>query len=272
MPGGRRPTIISSGGLPQQAHNYAAGYRALEFRRPINLGKGETLHDPETGKQYLGPTPQNRIPTQVHPREFGRMVRNLDTALTNVPQHKVREAQDWYARAHDQATIIGRKAGAGSNATHVGAGVLAALSPGVEWSNNVDVAHHIATHGYVPSHYGGYKTGADKARRIMAGEPNDSVLGHLKTGNFAHNIEDPSDSSFATIDSHQHNAAVGWKHPWKSTVYGLQTRSRYDTLVRATQAVAKRHDLPTTAAQAASWTGWKENNTGVNGSNYPVRW
>lgn len=270
--GGRKPDIVSKGGLPQQAHNYEAGYRAVDFRRPISLGRGETLHDPETGQQYQGPTALNRIPTEVHPREFGRMVRNLDTALRQVPAHKVREAQDWYARAHEEATKVGRKAGAGHNATKVGAGVIAALSPGVDWDQNVEVAHHIAEYGYVPKTYGGYKASADKARRVMAGEPNDEVLGHLKTGNFAHNIEDPSDSSFVTVDSHQHNAAVGWKHPWKSNVYGLQNRKRYDILARATQAVAQRHDLPATAAQAASWTGWKENNTGWRGSNYPVRY
>lgn len=271
--GGRKPTIEYKGGQPQQMHNYEAGFRAVEFRRPVSLGRGETLHDPETGREYRGPTPLNRIPTRTTPGEYSRMVNNLDTALRSVHPAKVREAHDWYLRAHDEAGKVGRAAGASSNRAHeVGAGVLAALSPGVDWDQNVEVAHHMANHGFAPATYGGYKASADKARRVMAGEEPDEVLGHLKTGNFYHNIKDPSDGSYATIDTHQHNAAVGWKHPWKSSVFGLSNRNRYDTLVRATQQVAKRHDIPVTAAQAGAWVGWKQNNQGYTGSNYPTRY
>lgn len=270
------PQTIYKGGKAQQAHNYAAGYRALEFRRPDPY-----TVDPDTGEHYRIPTPYNRIPTKVTPREMAGMVRNMETAMRNVPESKVREAQDWYARAHEHAHHVGRLAGFhGDEAVRQGAGIIAAMSPSVKWDDNVEQAKSFARTGVHGDMYTGYPGGGIKAQRIRSGEDIDKVLGPMKTGHFAHNLIDPEDSSHVTVDTHQHNAAVGWKHPWrpvdaagnKFDPYGLGARSRYDIIARATQHVARSAGLPAPVAQSVIWHGWKAGNTGWEGSNYPVRW
>jgi hypothetical protein len=187
----------------------------------------------------------------LHPMQQALMTRNVEHAVRSASPDEVRQGMDWYKRAHDVANEVGR------GNVRKGAGIIAALSPQTEWTENVRMARQLADTGNAT----GYITRAEvgKAKRILEGEDPETVLPmQAKTGHFFRNINDPSDPSAVTIDRHAHDLAMGRR-------YGANPRAlgaigRYQTFVGAHMSATHRlsdMNLVPNQTQAISWVRWR---------------
>lgn len=160
-----------------------------------------------------------------------------------------REGSEWYPKVHD-ATAKGARRFKLDSTLH-GAGVVAAVSPQMDWdNNNIHAFSELASlkqhhwDAIARSNAAGKRTaevsdllrgmsisrapdsGLLKAHRIMLGEHPDSVLDPRsapKTNSFAHNIADPSATvnphtgrTLATIDGRAHDIGINRMLPWEA--------------------------------------------------------
>jgi hypothetical protein len=187
----------------------------------------------------------------LHPRQFGTMVRNIERSVRMGSDTDIEEGKLWYPRAQEIAHEIG------GGDIRKGAGILAVTSPQVPWSENVRMARDIGrtgtTKGFITQETIG------KARRMLEGEDPETILPmKQKTGHFYRNIKDPSDPTAVTIDRHAHDLAVGKQ--WGSQDRGLAAIGRYNTFVDAHMKASQRlSDIGLTPpqTQAVGWVNWR---------------
>ena len=200
---------------------------------------------PTLGQQFVA---MNAL-KDPNPRWAARRLRNL---FRDAPDHVVSDALTWYDQAHETAARGARQMGL---STHQGAGIMAAISPGSEYSGtNVPAFHELGvlrdTHGLMDivrdsavgigtkSPEGGHRSlEADevlqkyaphlratsdaaimKADRIASGERWEDVLPRdsaPKTHSFATNIEHPDRDSYVTVDGRHSDILVDRMRPWR---------------------------------------------------------
>lgn len=148
----------------------------------------------------------------------------------------------------------------------VGAAVFAALSPNNDyWGNlrNTDDLLAAAAAGkglddFKVSTYGNNKR---KAWRIAHGEDPDKLITALKTSNFFHNIADPTDPRYVTIDGHMHNIWFGKRAPIQSknpAVRVVKVDNRmYPVIADGIKAFACEHGLLPCEMQGVLWQTWR---------------
>ncbi len=158
---------------------------------------------------------------------------------------QIAAGREWYPMARNLALIIGR------GDIRMGAGIIAALSPQKSWTINQRLAWQTMS-GVVSGQVG---DAVRKAERIMQGEDPAFVLpSGKKTWHFFHNIAEPENAKFVTIDRHAYRVAS----------FGCDNRSAkitpkiYTEMVLAYQAAADiLHEVPSTV-QAVTWLVAKE--------------
>jgi len=224
--------------------------------------------DNKYGVLFQGGWPRDSAPSAVRglaTRQFNTMVTNVETILGQSTAQEVRAGREWYPSGQDHSRRMGKLAGhrIDSDATDVGAGVIAALSPSVEWDLNLINAHSMATTGRTFEPYGKVQT--DKASDMLRGaNPEDTVITggsegrnpRNKSYHFYRNLKDPSDPAWVTVDRHAHDAATG--SVITGGERGLSATGRYDKFADIYRTAAARQgmDLPSTA-QAQTWGTWK---------------
>lgn len=159
---------------------------------------------------------------------------------------EVAAGEGWYRVAHEEARSIGRNAGyRGEQALHVGAGVLAALSPTVSWPLNVQGAHLLAADiEAVPA---GYYSNHEKARRIIRKGTVWDVLSGPKVVPFARCIIDPDTYNVddVVVDTWMLRATGTWPF-----------RGRKATIPNVQRAIANKahvYEQPYATIQAITW-------------------
>jgi hypothetical protein len=176
-------------------------------------------------------------------------VMNIRAKLANASSEDIKAGRHWYSNAYDHAVRIG-----GGN-VEKGAGILAALSPALEWDANVEGGHHVAKTG-TPFYL---QTGANnkKALRILNGEHPLDVLGGHKVKSFYHNILNPDDPHEVTIDRHAHDIAIAkpfGKKGDKKADLGLSAAGRYNHFKEAYLIAAQQQGIAIpNQLQAATW-------------------
>jgi hypothetical protein len=180
-----------------------------------------------------------------------------------------------------------------------GSGLVAAVSPNMDWErNNIDAfgelkslkSHHWDTIMAAPTHKNrskaderkvgeaqdivrGMSIGStsianlQKAGRIIRGEHVDTVLDPRtapKTYNFAHNIHDPHDRAYATIDGRAFDTLTNRLRPWTagrgiSSSHLKRGTSRYEHAVDIFQGVGSGFGVPASEIQAVAWEHTKQN-------------
>lgn len=191
--------------------------------------------------------------TDVGPRQGPARKRQVVNSVINVHDlgtpAEQRAGSEWYPKVHE-ATAKGVRKHKLDSVLH-GAGVVAAVSPQMDWDNNN--IHAFGELASLKSHQwdaiarsagGGKRTpevasilkgmsisrapdsGLLKAHRIMRGEHPDAVLDPRsapKTNSFAHNIADPSATvnphtgrALATIDGRAHDIGINRMLPWEA--------------------------------------------------------
>jgi hypothetical protein len=219
---------------------------------PVAHGYKRVL--PKAGSKNIGAwDPTNSMGARIdklHPNQFSRMVHNVTHAVKTASPEDVRSGMDWYKRAHDFATDIGK------GDVQRGAGAIAILSSQVGWNENQRMARQLRDTGTAS---GGFVTGrqVSQARDVLEGaaRPEQHLPMDRKTGNFYKNIVNPEDPESVTIDRHAHDITVG--RVLGSADRGLQTPTRYNTFAEAHKSAAGNLGMIPSQAQAIGWVNWR---------------
>lgn len=159
---------------------------------------------------------------------------------------------DWYKDANALAVEL---APANPNAA---AGVIAALSPMMDWEQNKVVARRAYADGKAS---GALFSNCKKADRILAGERPEDVLGGNKVRAFYSIIADPS-STAVCVDRHAFDIAVG-RVTNNESRQALSRKGVYESFanayVRAARVIVRETGMDVTAAQvqAVTWVTWR---------------
>ena len=151
-------------------------------------------------------------------------------------------AMDWYPCAKRECEVIAHSLGI---EFEVFVGVVAALSPQMNWKYNVQEAVKLCKGRACL----GYGMNIRKAKVILAGAPALDVLGGNKVRSFYRNLLDAGEcDDYVTIDTWAARVATG---NYSESVN--LTDKQYARLVKAYRSVAQRFGLNATALQAMLW-------------------
>lgn len=148
----------------------------------------------------------------------------------------------------------------------IGAAVFAALSPNSDyWGNLRDTdrllsaaAANASLESFSVSTYGNNKR---KAWQIAFGADPDVYIKALKTRNFFHNIQDPTNTEFVTIDGHMCNIFHNERKPLASRDKERRlvkvTPTLYVTIAQAVKDLAEQKGEYPSTVQAILWLTWR---------------
>ena len=181
----------------------------------------------------------------------GIVVKNLMSTFSAANETELNHGCAWYRVAHEACQTIADKHSMSLRAV---VGIVAALSPGLEWSRNLAQADAFITNNG-EGIYGVYgRKNTVKAQRILAGENPDDVLSGPKVRAFFACILDPSTDA-VVIDSHAWCAGMQRTHGrWNGV---RVTDTRYQWMARHYAHAAKRMSVSPAAFQAVVWVTWK---------------
>lgn len=188
-----------------------------------------------------------------------RIERNLMAAYLRAAQWDRENGLSWYQDAHNIALGLSERYALTINQA---CGVIAALSPGLQWELNVsqatefiDAWHNGARGKYLPR-VGTYGTrNIRKCVAILSGKEPLDVLPATgpKVRNFYACILDPSTSDSVCIDRHAKCCAYGRAN----TENSLVRPSEYDYIADHFRACARKLGLTPNQFQATVWVVWR---------------
>lgn len=205
--------------------------------------------------------------------ETARYAENLLSVYDLATRADIEAGKKWYPRARRYAQQLARRYHV---SLEIAAGVIAALSPGQEWTRNKASADaffrewracgvcarerfDLATYGARP---------IEKAYAIANGAPIGPTLNGPKTTAFYRAIINPNSDRDVVIDGHAKSAALGvrvgnhdgWNDRTQSrgSTSGVKVeRHEYPHLETAYRAAASVVGLNVNAFQAVIWLVWK---------------
>jgi len=171
-------------------------------------------------------------------------VAQLETLTNRLTHAEWVDGMEWYQLAHG---LSHRWAAEHRLPFDYVAGIIAALSPRIQWEVNLADAKSILTDGEQAS-TAAFDPNVVKALWILDGTDPESELGGRKVRSFYRNIADPYASLDVTLDT------------WMTRVLGmewkfLQRKGVYDAISAAFRIVADRHCVLPHQLQAALWIG-----------------
>lgn len=216
---------------------------------------------------------------------------NYDLAIRSASPSTRSSGEQWYPRVNE---AVGKGVREGrnflssqANPELAGAGLVAAVSPNMDWeSNNIDALGEMARmntrqwdavmHGTPQEHSDAVRglsisassrPNLQKAGRLVQGEDPEVVLSRQtapKTNSFMRNIYDPAGSSNVTVDGRAFDTLVNRALPWEqgrgissaANVSGSPTR--YEQAESIMRNVASEHGLSPSAGQAVAWESVKQ--------------
>jgi hypothetical protein len=221
------------------------------------------------------------------PVDFGthyrqrQAVQNIAAVYNHADPKTRAEGRQWYDRVNEATSKDVRGT---STSERGGAGIVAAVSPSMDWeNNNLDAVHEL--HGLRENDWkkiaGGDRSPVQgmsmsrastdnllKAHRIIRGEDPDDVLDRRtapKTNSFFHNIAEPDKAGPVTIDGRAHDIAANRLQGWEqhrgisSAATSTGKTTRYEHLEKsyrvAAHALNTQHgdDLLPHQVQAVTW-------------------
>ena len=197
--------------------------------------------------------------TKRYRRWSRRIERNLLTVYYRANEYDREEGMYWYANAHYTAQFMADK----HNVTLWQAcGVIAAISPGLNWGINLIQADlfisewQAGVRGYYLPTVGtyGYRN-VHKAVRILKGESPDAVLGGPKVRAFFYCLLEPK-SNEVCVDRHAKCAAYNIVENRDANALVREGRE-YEYLAWHYKVLAERLGLVPNQFQAIVWTCWR---------------
>lgn len=192
-----------------------------------------------------------------------RIERNILSVYIRANEYDRAEGLHWYGNARDSAEVIAHKHGITAAQS---IGVIAAMSPGLNWGLNLIQAEELIK-AYVSGlrgndlpRLGTYgRRNIVKACRILDGESPLAVLGGDKVRSFYQNILDPQGLSAVTIDRHAKGLAVR-SNSAKGATSGedaIVTHAEYPYYAKHYIKLAERLGLIPNQLQAICWVTWR---------------
>ena len=128
------------------------------------------------------------------------------------------------------------------------AGIIAALSPMVNWERNLTMARFV----YANGHANGLGLGGNcrKAELIFAGNDPLDILGGDKVRAFYQTIADPSHAELVVIDRHAYDIAIGRIHSDSDRKIGKRVYRELSAAYRNAAAIA---NVMPSQMQAVTW-------------------
>jgi hypothetical protein len=166
----------------------------------------------------------------------------------------------WYNEAHALAVTLARSAG---HETLRAAGVIAALSPRMEWSMNERLAIRTYAEGGIDG--GCLGISVRKADAIYHGADVLATLKAPKTSAFAEVIADPTDTWTVVIDRHAMSVAHG-RTSTDDEVAALNRKGYYQAYSDAYRKAAAEIGITPSQMQATTWVVWRETEIRVSAS------
>ncbi len=182
------------------------------------------------------------------PRRMPRTARIVATYRA-ADKPTVRAGMAWYADAHGAAASLDPADPARA------AGVIAALSPRIQWARNLELAARAYADGAATGTLGASCRAANK---ILDGAAPLDVLRGPKVRAFYALIADPSDASTVCVDRHAIDIALGVRMTGAEREgYVLDRGGLYDRFVRAYQRAGEVLSVTPAQAQAVTWLHWR---------------
>ena len=154
-------------------------------------------------------------------------------------------SRDWYIVARNDCKALAELVGL---PLWTIIGIVAALSPGLNWEFNVGAAFRLIKGMKVPA----YKANVLKGRRILDNVPPLDVLSGSKVRAFYRNIiSSGKDCACVTIDRWAVKIAMG-QDIWGEKI-AAPTVKHYERLENAYKSVSRDLDIPATELQAITW-------------------
>ncbi len=161
----------------------------------------------------------------------------------------VRAGLGWYADAHGAAASLDP-----ANVERA-AGVIAALSPRIQWARNLELAARAYADGAATGTLGASCRAANK---ILAGESPLAVLRGPKVRAFYSLIADPTDDDTVCVDRHAIDIAVGVRMTTaEREAYVLDRGGLYEKFARAYRGAAEVLGVTPAQTQAVTWLHWR---------------
>lgn len=173
--------------------------------------------------------------------------RNILKVWRNVTHEDIQAGVNWYPIAHEIAREVGR------GDVEKGAGIIAAFSPMVAWSINVEMARNGAASGIFTGHF---RANNDKALRIWQGAEPLSVLGGNKVRAFYQCIVTAGECAVPVIDRHSIAVALN-SFPSDKERSTYARGKHYERFAQAYQEVAAKLGIPVAQLQATTWVSWR---------------
>ena len=169
---------------------------------------------------------------------------NIRDAWNAATDDQKNRGRVWYQVAHELAEIVGH------GDVRKGAGLIAALSPRMQWDRNVTLAMD-ASNGNV---HGALGASLRKAEAIVNGaNPEDVLPMTAKTGQFYLNIVDPTNRDAVTVDCWAYRIAT---RDWAAA--GPKSAKDYREVADAYRMVAREVNEVPANVQAGTWNWARE--------------
>lgn len=175
---------------------------------------------------------------------------NIEMSYLLASESSIEEGKDWYPNARMIAEQIG------SGNTSMGAGLLAVMSPQMDWDSNIIEAWRIVLEGWSPRQT---KINNNKALAIKNGADPTSILGGQKVTAFFHAIENPLGDTLAVVDRHAIAVYYG-KIPTREELNKVFGSKRIVKRIQVAYKIAsKRLGIPVHVLQAVVWVQHRKN-------------
>jgi len=180
--------------------------------------------------------------------------RNIVDAYHSASPASHAEGTRWYTDAHGIAKQVSGMLD--SDDIRVGAGIIAALSPQMEWGDNVTEAIQLCSTGKSPRQT---KANEDKAILIGSNQDPEEVLGGEKVTAFYHAMVSPTGQGKPVID--RHAIAIYYGKPVTerqlNSVFGRKKVMQriQSAYIRAGKVIGEHHNV----VQATTWVQHRKN-------------
>lgn len=176
-------------------------------------------------------------------------VENLRITFNEAVDAEIVNGAQWYVNAHREAQ---RLATAFSLSIEQACGIIAVISPGMNWDENVPQTWEFCTTGalsFLP--YG--HLNEIKAKRIYGGAHPDEVLRGPKVTAFYKALLWPNGNTPAVVDRHVINAWHGYRLTGDEQKRIMRNKSKLTQIQADIAYLAGEYDIPIHACQAILW-------------------
>ena len=180
--------------------------------------------------------------------------RHIIDTYNNASESSIAEGKVWYSHANHIAWQVTKLLG--SKDIRVGAGIIASLSPQMDWGENVTEGLRFVSVGYSTK-----QTRANnmKAKRISEGDDPETVLGGLKVTAFYHAILEPFGDTPPVVDRHAidiHKGELVSKRDRNRAMSNPRVISRIQTSYKL---ASKKLGVHWHVVQAVTWVQQRKN-------------